>query len=93
MSAASRLQMDAFWRMVKFLLGGVVFLLVGLQLRGARRRLDDRPGHGRSRSTAVVLATVIVARFVWMFPATYLARLDPAGPPARPGARRWPCRR
>src|SRR5207253_7010160 len=32
MSAASRLQMDAFWRMVKFLLEGLVFLLVGLQL-------------------------------------------------------------
>ena len=34
MSAASRLQMEAFWRMVKFLLEGMVFLVVGLQLRG-----------------------------------------------------------
>ena len=33
MSAASRLQMCAFWQMVKFLLEGLVFLVVGLQLR------------------------------------------------------------
>ncbi|MFD0592997.1 hypothetical protein ACFQZ4_10965 [Catellatospora coxensis] len=33
MSAASRLQMGAFWRMVTFMLEGLVFLLVGLQLR------------------------------------------------------------
>ncbi|HEX2772264.1 MAG TPA: cation:proton antiporter, partial [Micromonosporaceae bacterium] len=39
MSAASRLQMDAFWRLVRFLLEGLVFLLVGLQLRETLDRL------------------------------------------------------
>ena len=32
LSAASRLQIGAFWRLVQFLLEGLVFLLVGLQL-------------------------------------------------------------
>ena len=44
MSAASRLQMDAFWRLVQFLLEGLVFLLVGLQLRDIVRAT----GHSRS---------------------------------------------
>ena len=44
MSAASRLQMGAFWRLVKFLLEGLVFLLVGLQLREIVRTLDEPAG-------------------------------------------------
>src|SRR4029450_7208431 len=46
MSAASRLQMDAFWQMVKFLLEGLVFLVVGLQLREILADLDTPPGEG-----------------------------------------------
>ncbi len=76
MSAASRLQMGAFWRMVKFLLEGGVFLLVGLQLRGIIGDLDT-PWGTVAGVTAAVLGTVIAARFVWMYPATYLARLVP----------------
>jgi CPA1 family monovalent cation:H+ antiporter len=77
MSAASRLQMEAFWRMVNFLLEGVVFVLVGLQLRAAVEQLHA-PVHVIVLATVVVLGTVILARFVWMYPATYLARLVPA---------------
>jgi monovalent cation/hydrogen antiporter len=76
MSAASRLQMGAFWRMVRFLLEGGVFLLVGLQLRGIVTKLDT-PWGTVAVVTAAVLLTVIVTRFVWMYPATYLARLVP----------------
>ena len=76
MSAASRLQMDAFWRMVKFLLEGVVFLLVGLQLRAIIADLDTPLGTVVA-ATAIVLGVVVVTRFVWMYPATYLARLVP----------------
>lgn len=76
MSAASRLQMEAFWRMVRFLLEGAVFLLVGLQLP---RIVADL--HESARvvvgATATVVGVVVVARFVWMYPATYLARLVP----------------
>jgi monovalent cation/hydrogen antiporter len=76
MSAASRLQMGAFWRMVNFLLEGLVFLLVGLQLREILDNLETSPGTVVAL-TAAVLGTVIVTRFVWMYPATYLARLVP----------------
>jgi CPA1 family monovalent cation:H+ antiporter len=76
MSAASRLQMDAFWKMVKFLLEGLVFLLVGLQLRDVLGALQT-PWHTVMLLTGAVLLTVIATRFVWMYPATYVARLVP----------------
>jgi monovalent cation/hydrogen antiporter len=76
MSAASRLQMQAFWRMVKFLLEGGVFLLVGLQLRfivhDLRTSWPTVIG-----ATAAVVGAVVVTRFVWLYPVTYLVRLLP----------------
>jgi CPA1 family monovalent cation:H+ antiporter len=76
MSAASRLQMGAFWKMVTFLLEGLVFLLVGLQLQDIFDDLKTPPGQV-ALLTVAVLGTVIVTRFLWMYPATYLARLVP----------------
>ncbi|EEP74424.1 Na+:H+ antiporter [Micromonospora sp. ATCC 39149] len=88
MSAASRLQIGAFWRLARFLLEGLVFLLVGLQLREVVRDLDEPLGF-LAAITGAVLVTVFLTRFVWIFPATYLARLVPrvrqrdSAPPAK----------
>ncbi|HEY0697035.1 MAG TPA: Na+/H+ antiporter [Micromonospora sp.] len=76
MSAASRLQVSAFWRLAKFLLEGLVFLLVGLQLRDVVGQLDEPLGVIVA-VTALVLAAVVLGRFLWLFPATYLTRLVP----------------
>ncbi|GGK84846.1 Na+/H+ antiporter [Mangrovihabitans endophyticus] len=76
LSPTSRLQMEAVWRLIIFLLEGVVFLLVGLQLRELVGDLET----GAVTTVAVtglVFATVVAARFAWMYPATYLARLIP----------------
>ncbi|MGX6601033.1 Na+/H+ antiporter [Micromonosporaceae bacterium Da 78-11] len=76
LSATSRLQMDAVWKLITFLLEGVVFLLVGLQLRDIGSNIETGV-----RTTIVVTLTVFAVlvgiRFVWMYPATYLARLVP----------------
>ena len=95
MSAASRLQMDAFWRMVKFILEGVVFLLVGLQLRSLIQQVE-RPFWFTTGALAAVIGVVIVARIAWLFPTTYLARLiprvrrrDPAPSFATPAVISW----
>jgi Na+/H+ antiporter len=64
------------WQMLLFLLNGLVFMLIGLQLPSVVRGLGDFErvlGH----TIAVVLA-VVLARIVWVFPATYLARIVPA---------------
>ncbi|GAA4255031.1 Na+/H+ antiporter [Dactylosporangium darangshiense] len=95
MSAASRLQMDAFWRMVKFLLEGAVFLLVGLQLRALVAHVERSFAFTMGALVAVV-GVVILARIAWLFPTTYLTRLipkvrrrDPAPPLAAPAVISW----
>jgi len=87
-SSATRLQGIFFWDLLVYLIEGLVFLLTGLQ---ARTLLDN--GHPFSLADlgmAVGWTTLIViaARFIWVFPATYLprwlipplARRDPAPP-------------
>jgi Na+/H+ antiporter len=76
LSATSRLQMDAVWRLVTFLLEGVVFLLVGLQLRTIVNSIETDIAT-TVRVTAAVFLTLVAVRFIWMYPATYLARLVP----------------
>jgi Na+/H+ antiporter len=76
LSATSRLQMDAVWRLMIFLLEGVVFLLVGLQLRTIVSDIETPMGTTVA-VTAAVFGVLLVVRFLWMYPATYLARLVP----------------
>ncbi len=76
LSATSRLQMDAVWKLINFLLEGVVFLLVGLQLRELIENIETSMATTVQVTVAVFL-TLVLIRFVWMYPATYLARLIP----------------
>jgi CPA1 family monovalent cation:H+ antiporter len=70
----TRLQGQAFWEILEFLLNVLLFGLVGLQLRPI---LDDLAGHGGWslvwEAVAIVLA-VIVLRIVWVFPAAHVPR-------------------
>src|SRR4051794_10414471 len=95
LSPTSRLQMEAVWRLITFLLEGVVFLLVGLQLRGLVSDLENDMVIA-AQVTAVVFAALVIVRFVWIYPATYLARLIPKirqredrPPPAVPTVIAW----
>jgi CPA1 family monovalent cation:H+ antiporter len=81
--------------MVKFLLEGMVFLLVGLQLRFIVHDLNA-PLTLVVTTTVTVLAVVVLTRFVWMYPITYLTRLipsvrrrDPAPPLKYPTVIAW----
>ncbi|MEU7907535.1 Na+/H+ antiporter [Actinoplanes sp. NPDC049118] len=76
LSATSRLQMDAVWRLVIFLLEGVVFLLVGLQLRELISSIELNMAT-TIRITLAVFVTLVVVRFAYLYLATYLARLVP----------------
>ncbi|TVL94067.1 Na+/H+ antiporter [Streptomyces sp. SAJ15] len=71
---ATRLQEAAVWRMVAFLLESAVFALIGLQLPVVLGGLDAY-GTGAAVWYAVVLfLAVVVVRFVWVFPATFVPR-------------------
>ncbi|WP_433826307.1 Na+/H+ antiporter [Actinoplanes sp. CA-015351] len=76
LSPTSRLQMEAVWRLISFLLEGVVFLLVGLQLRSVVGSIETDMVT-TLQVTGMVFAALVLLRFAWMYPATYLARLVP----------------
>jgi monovalent cation/hydrogen antiporter len=87
-SAATRLQGVFFWDVLVYLIEGIVFLMTGLQARTLIMGLGTYSWSVLAGSAAVVTVVVILTRFVWMFPATYLprwlipriAREDPSPP-------------
>jgi len=91
-SPETRLQGYAFWELVTFLLNGLIFGLIGLQLGRIVERLADLEYMTGELIlyAGLVSLTVILVRFLWVFPATYLPRWasrtlrsrDPS-PPAR----------
>jgi len=77
--AATRLQGIFFWDLIVYLLEGLVFLVTGLQIRTLLDRIDTISLRGPLLAVLLAVAVVIVARFVWVYPATYLPRwLSPA---------------
>jgi CPA1 family monovalent cation:H+ antiporter len=73
-SPATRLQGVFFWEFFTYVIEGMVFLITGLQARTVISRISHYPLSQLALSVAVISAAVIVARFVWVFPATYLPR-------------------
>jgi Na+/H+ antiporter len=70
----TRLSGDAFWEILVFLVNALLFVLVGLQLR---RIVDSLSGIATLRLagySALVCATVILTRIVWVPVFTYLPR-------------------
>jgi CPA1 family monovalent cation:H+ antiporter len=74
-SSATRLQGIFFWDLVIYLIEGLLFLLTGFQMRQLYDKSREFPLADILLATALVAAIVIVARFVWVYPATYLPRL------------------
>ncbi|MGW3324460.1 Na+/H+ antiporter [Streptomyces virginiae] len=71
---ATRLQEEAVWKVVAFVLESVVFALIGLQLPVVLKGLGEYNGlHAAWYAIAVFLA-VVLARFLWVFPATFVPR-------------------
>jgi Na+/H+ antiporter len=73
-SPATRLQGVFFWEFFTYVIEGMVFLITGLQARTVIGRISHYPLSQLALSVAVITAVVIAARFVWVFPATYLPR-------------------
>ncbi|MEV7288820.1 Na+/H+ antiporter [Streptomyces sp. NPDC093252] len=72
---ATRLQEDAVWRMVAFVLESAVFALIGLQLPVVLRGLGAYEGLDAAWYAVVVFLVVVASRFIWVYPATFLPRL------------------
>ena len=74
-TAQMRLQGFATWELVQFLLNGVLFVLIGLQLPHVIGGLDDGYSTGELVGYGALFSAIVVAtRFVWMFTMPYVVR-------------------
>ncbi|MFJ8600479.1 Na+/H+ antiporter [Streptomyces shenzhenensis] len=71
---ATRLQEEAVWKMVAFVLESAVFALIGLQLPVVLRGLGSYEGVEAAWYAVLLFLVVVAARFVWVYPATFLPR-------------------
>ncbi len=78
-SAQTRQQALAVWNILVFLLNGLTFIFIGLQLRNILEQLDNTIANHTALNLAwyalgICIATMVV-RMLWVIPATYLPRL------------------
>jgi Na+/H+ antiporter len=73
-SPETRLQGYAFWELVTFLLNGLIFSLIGLQLGSIVEGLSEYSAATLVLFGGLISLTVILVRIVWVFPATYVPR-------------------
>ncbi|HVU84279.1 MAG TPA: cation:proton antiporter, partial [Puia sp.] len=69
-----RLQAYGVWSTVTFVLNGLIFILIGLQLPLIINGLKYYTLQEAIRYGLIVSGLIIVIRMVWIFPATYLPR-------------------
>jgi monovalent cation/hydrogen antiporter len=73
-SGASRLQTDAVWRLVDFLLEGIVFLLIGQQLPTVIRGLGQYETSTIVVAASITVGCVLLVRPLWMLLTESLPR-------------------
>jgi monovalent cation/hydrogen antiporter len=82
-SARMRLQSVATWEVITFLLNGLLFILIGLQLRPILESLAGGSLRSIVRASLLVSGTVILVRILWVFVSAFLSRA-PGGRLAAP---------
>jgi CPA1 family monovalent cation:H+ antiporter len=75
LSGRMRLQALPVWEMVTFILNGILFMLIGLQLPQVMDALAPGTATRAAWLAIVFLAAIVLIRFAWVFSATYLPRL------------------
>ncbi|MEJ7646748.1 MAG: Na+/H+ antiporter [Chryseolinea sp.] len=74
-SQQTRMQAYGSWSTAIFMLNGIVFILIGLQLPEILANIPDNSFSTLLKYGSIVSATVIVGRMLWVYPATYIPRL------------------
>lgn len=72
---STRLHATATWDVLVFVLNGLAFTLIGLQIPLAFDAVSQRPLAELLLLTGLVCVTVIAVRMLWVFPAAYIPRL------------------
>jgi monovalent cation/hydrogen antiporter len=87
--AATRLQGIFFWDLIVYWLEGFVFLVTGLQARTLLEQGDTFLLRDVVLAVLLTTAVVIIARFLWVFPAVYLPRWLSSSLARRDPSPRW----
>jgi monovalent cation/hydrogen antiporter len=74
-SQQTRLQANGAWKTVIFILNGIIFIIIGLQLPHIASSLREHSFETLLKYGAIVSATVIIGRIIWVIPGTYLPRV------------------
>jgi CPA1 family monovalent cation:H+ antiporter len=74
---SGRISALAVWEFAIFLCNGLVFILIGLQLRSVAEGITGRSTAEIVVASLAISATVILVRVIWVYPATYLPRAIP----------------
>lgn len=73
-TARTRIELVAVWSFLEFALTSLIFILIGLQLRGIAARLSEGDYRQLAILAAATSATLIVSRFIWVFTSAWLPR-------------------
>jgi CPA1 family monovalent cation:H+ antiporter len=87
-TAATRVQAEAMWSMIAFLLESLIFILIGLELPHALQALREYPRGTLLWYGLAVSVVVIAVRMLWVFPSAYIPWLITRA--RRPGRREDP---
>ncbi len=71
----SRIMAYSVWEVVLYILNGLIFVLIGLQLRNVINGISDYPVWSLVLYGLVTSFVVILVRFIWVVPAAMLPRL------------------
>ena len=70
----SRLNAWSVWETVIFILNGLIFILIGLQLPVILKHIQDHSFFTLLFYASIISIATIVLRLIWVYPATYLPR-------------------
>jgi CPA1 family monovalent cation:H+ antiporter len=70
----TRTHSNEVWTMLLFAFNGLVFLLLGVQLRSVLTRLEGATWLQLGGYAVALVAALIIVRIAWVFPAAYLPR-------------------
>jgi monovalent cation/hydrogen antiporter len=73
-SQQTRISAYSSWNVVVFVLNGIIFILIGLQLPGILKSIGALSFYELLYYGLIVSLAVIVGRLIWVYPATFIPR-------------------
>ncbi len=74
LSARTRVAAIAVWEIIVFILNGLIFILIGLQLPSILNTISGKLTATLLWDAVLISAVVIGVRLLWVFPAAYIPR-------------------